>query len=252
MLVSSLLTYQTLSPAPEQRHRLRGAGPDLRRHRVVPQEAAGRPAAEDGEAGGGRGEGVRVRRVHAGADARGNTLGEAERAAMADKLARYTGLSPRFILSGEPARGLRRASARNCCATSAWSSGASTAGSPRSTPMPPASGRSSTRRTPRCRARTSPLFQDYVKNDAEVGVGPALPDVRQRPAVGLRAEPLHGQDRRAAPDDGEEPVPEGVRGVRLLRHGDARRRHRSSTSPTSPTTSRSPTACRSGTTRRAT
>ena len=37
----------------------------------------------------------------------------------------------------------------------------------------------------------------------------------------LRSEPLHGHDRAAAADDGQEPVLEGVRRRRLLRHGDA-------------------------------
>ena len=138
----------------EQRCRVRGADRDVRRDGLVPQEAARRPAAEDHQAGGGRGADVRLRRIPAGAlegqhagrcgprgdggqaGASHRTLGEVHpRVEPARRLGPLPqGAAARQAADGRPARrpvhGARRST-------------------------PPANARSSTRRTRRCRAPTS-------------------------------------------------------------------------------------------------
>ena len=137
----------------EQRRRLRGADSDVRGDGVVPQAAAGRPAAEADRAGRRRGEAfafgeymLALRRATRSATPSGRRRPTSSRATRASRLA----TSCRPTCGSIPGD-----SGRNCCATGASSSAGSTDDSRRWMPTRPASGRSSTRRTPRCRARTS-------------------------------------------------------------------------------------------------
>ncbi len=112
VLVSSLLTYQTLSPAPDNDiayadqietfaatawyHKKLAADLEQKTIKQVVDEARTFAFGD-----------------YLAALTKGNMLTDAERKAMADKLARYTGLSAQFILEREPARRLRAASARS-------------------------------------------------------------------------------------------------------------------------------------------
>ena len=118
VLVSSLLTYQTLSPAPNNDVAYAVQIETFAATAWYHKRLAGRPAAEAHQAGGGRGAGVRVRRLHAGAHA-------GQRAAP-------TPSAPPWPRSWPASPGCRRSSSwrrtcastpagsgRNCCATSA-------------------------------------------------------------------------------------------------------------------------------------
>jgi carboxypeptidase C (cathepsin A) len=98
VLVSSLLTYQTLSPAPDNdvawASNIETFSADAWYHKKLPPDL----------------QSLSIRQVvdqsrafafgeYMTALTRGNTLTDAERAAMANKLARFTGLSPQFILN---------------------------------------------------------------------------------------------------------------------------------------------------------
>jgi carboxypeptidase C (cathepsin A) len=97
-LISSLLTYQTLSPAPDNdvayAANVETFTADAWYHKRLPPdlEAAGLKQAVDQSRTFAWGE-------YLAALTRGNTLGDAEKTAMAQKLARFTGLSPQFILN---------------------------------------------------------------------------------------------------------------------------------------------------------
>ena len=81
-----------------KRHRLLDLPADVHGHRVVPQETPGRPPAHEPRAGR-----AAVARIMFGdymtALAKGNSLTAAERTAVAQKLARFTGVSEQFILN---------------------------------------------------------------------------------------------------------------------------------------------------------
>jgi carboxypeptidase C (cathepsin A) len=98
VLVSSLLTYQTLSPAPDNdvayADQIQTFAATAWYHKKLPADLGQKSIKQV----------VDEARTFAFGEymqalTRGNTLSEAERAAMAEKLARYTGLSPRFILN---------------------------------------------------------------------------------------------------------------------------------------------------------
>ena len=98
VLISSLLTYQTLSPAPDNdvawAANIETFTADAWYHRKLPpdlQSLSIRQAVDQSRAFA-WGE-------YIGALTKGNTLTDADRNAMAGKLARFTGLSPQFILS---------------------------------------------------------------------------------------------------------------------------------------------------------
>jgi carboxypeptidase C (cathepsin A) len=98
VLVSSLLTYQTLSPAPDNdiayAIQIETFAATAWYHKRLPADLQQKPVKQV----------VDDARVFAFGDymqalTRGNTLTDAERKAMADKLARFSGLSPAFILN---------------------------------------------------------------------------------------------------------------------------------------------------------
>jgi carboxypeptidase C (cathepsin A) len=98
VLVSALLTYQTLSPAPGNdvayAVQIETFAATAWYHKKLPSDLQQKAI----------GQVVDEARVFAFGDymqalTKGNTLTDAERAAMAEKLARYTGLSTRFILA---------------------------------------------------------------------------------------------------------------------------------------------------------
>jgi carboxypeptidase C (cathepsin A) len=98
VLISSLLTYQTLSPAPDNDIGYADEIPTFTAtawyHKRLPADLQQKPLTAA----------VDEARTFAFGDylqalTRGNSLTDAERAAMADKLARYTGLSAKYILS---------------------------------------------------------------------------------------------------------------------------------------------------------
>jgi len=98
VLVSSLLTYQTLSPAPNNDIAYAGLiqtyAATAWYHKKLPadlQQKTVRQVVDEARAFA-FGEYMQ-------ALTRGNTLGDGERSAMADKLARFIGLSPRFIVN---------------------------------------------------------------------------------------------------------------------------------------------------------
>jgi carboxypeptidase C (cathepsin A) len=97
-LISSLLTYQTLSPAPDNdvayAANIETFTADAWYHKKLPADLQ-RLSLKDA---------VDQSRTFAWGDylaalTKGNTLGDAERTAMAQKLARFTGLSPQFVLN---------------------------------------------------------------------------------------------------------------------------------------------------------
>ena len=97
VLVSSLLTYQTLSPAPDNDIAYAGQVETFAAtawyHKKLPADLQQKPLKQV----------VDEARTFAWGDymaalTKGNTLSDADRKATADKLARYSGLSPRFIL----------------------------------------------------------------------------------------------------------------------------------------------------------
>jgi carboxypeptidase C (cathepsin A) len=97
-LVSSLLTYQTLSPSPDNdvayAANIETFAADAWYHRKLPQDLQSQTVKQV----------VDQARTLAWGDymtalTRGNTLPDAERTAMAQKLARFSGLSPQFILN---------------------------------------------------------------------------------------------------------------------------------------------------------
>ena len=154
VLVSALMTYQTLSPAPNNdiawAVQIQTFAATAWYHKKLPADLQQKTVKQVVD----EARDVRLRRLHGGAHE--GQHADRRRAGRDGRQARplhraFVTVHPRR----QPARRLRRGSARNCCATSGWWSAGSTAGSPRSTPTRPASGRSSTRRTPRCRARTS-------------------------------------------------------------------------------------------------
>jgi carboxypeptidase C (cathepsin A) len=98
VLISSLLTYQTLSPAPDNdiayAANIETFTADAWYHKKLPSDL----------------QGLSIKQVvdqsrtfawgeYMAALTKGNTLTDAEKTAMAQKLARFTGLSPRFILN---------------------------------------------------------------------------------------------------------------------------------------------------------
>ena len=97
-LVSALMSYQTLSPAPNNdvawAVQIQTFAATAWHHKKLPGDLQQKPIAAVVE---------EARRFAFGeymtALTRGNQLTDAERGAMADKLARFTGLSPRFILA---------------------------------------------------------------------------------------------------------------------------------------------------------
>jgi carboxypeptidase C (cathepsin A) len=98
VLVSSLLTYQTLSPAPDNdvayAALIETFAADAWYHKKLPADVQGQPLKQV----------VDQARTFAWGEymsalTRGNALTDAERTAMAQKLARTTGLSPQFILN---------------------------------------------------------------------------------------------------------------------------------------------------------
>jgi len=98
VLVSSLLTYQTLSPAPDNdvayAANIETFTADAWYHKKLPADLQNLTLKQA----------VDQSRTFAWGDymlalTKGNALNEAERAAMAQKLARFTGLSPQFILN---------------------------------------------------------------------------------------------------------------------------------------------------------
>jgi len=97
VLVSALLTYQTLSPAPNNDIAYAAQVPTYTAtawyHKKLPQDLAGDLA-----------QAVAASRAFAWGEylqalTKGNTLSEAERTSVAQKLARLTGLSPEFVLA---------------------------------------------------------------------------------------------------------------------------------------------------------
>jgi carboxypeptidase C (cathepsin A) len=97
-LISSLLTYQTLSPAPDNdgayAANIETFTADAWYHKKLPQDLQRLSVKEA----------VDQSRTFAWGEymaalTKGNTLTDAERTAMAQKLARFTGLSPQFILN---------------------------------------------------------------------------------------------------------------------------------------------------------
>src|SRR5438067_2437870 len=98
VLVSSLLTYQTLSPAPDNdvayAANIETFAADAWYHKKLPADLQGQSLKQV----------VDQSRTFAWGDymlalTKGNTLTDAERTGMAQKLARFTGLSPQFILN---------------------------------------------------------------------------------------------------------------------------------------------------------
>ena len=98
MLVSSLLTYQTLSPAPDNdvayAANIETFTADAWYHKKLPSDLQSLTVKQV----------VDQSRTFAWGDymlalTKGNTLTDAERTGMAQKLARFTGLSPQFILN---------------------------------------------------------------------------------------------------------------------------------------------------------
>jgi len=98
VLVSSLLTYQTLSPAPDNdvawAANIETFTADAWFHKKLPADLQGMTIKQA----------VDQSRAFAWGDylaalTKGNTLTDAEKTAMAQKLARFTGLSPQFILN---------------------------------------------------------------------------------------------------------------------------------------------------------
>ncbi len=98
VLISSLLTYQTLSPAPDNdiayAANIETFAADAWFHKKLPQDLQGEGLKQV----------VDQARTFAWGDymmalTKGNTLTDAEKSAMAQKLARFTGLSSQFILN---------------------------------------------------------------------------------------------------------------------------------------------------------
>ena len=155
-LLSALLTYQTLSPAPNNdiawAVQIQTFAATAWYHKKLPADLQQKPIRQV----------VDEARTFAFGEymlalTKGHTLtgGRAQRDGRASSPA--TRGSRRRTSSRPTCASIPGASARNCCAISAWSSGASTAASPRSTRTPRASARSSTRRIPRSPGRTSRL-----------------------------------------------------------------------------------------------
>lgn len=98
VLLSALLTYQTLSPAPNNDIAWAVLIPTYAAtawyHKKLPADLQKKTIKQIHEESRGFALGE-----YLAALTRGNTLSDAERAAMADKLARYTGLSAKYILS---------------------------------------------------------------------------------------------------------------------------------------------------------
>jgi carboxypeptidase C (cathepsin A) len=97
VLISSLLTYQTLSPAPDNdvayTDQIQTFAATAWYHKKLPadlQQKTVKQAVDEAR--------TFAWGEYAAALARGNTLNDAERQAMAARLAHYTGLSPQFIL----------------------------------------------------------------------------------------------------------------------------------------------------------
>ena len=97
VLVSSLLTYQTIIAAPQNDAAVRCLHRDLHRHRVVSQEAAVGSAGTGPEEGGRRVARVCVRGVRVRPSSRATRFPHPNARAVAQKLARFTGLSPDFV-----------------------------------------------------------------------------------------------------------------------------------------------------------
>ena len=101
VLISAVLNWQT-SCSPRQRHAVHHVPAHLRRHRLVPQEAAAPSSAARPARRARRGGSLRARRVRPGA-APGRPLPAAERHDIADRVARYTGLSVDYVERSRPA-----------------------------------------------------------------------------------------------------------------------------------------------------
>ncbi|PYR07469.1 MAG: hypothetical protein DMF99_22835 [Acidobacteria bacterium] len=147
---------------------------------MVPQEAAGRPAGTEPEAGRRSGAHLCVRRLHGRAD---------EGQHVERRRADVDGAETRAPVHLDRRRRRRRAAG--------------------------------VRHLEQRAAGSVHVDVPGIREErSEVGNGSSLPDVGQREAVDLRSEPLHGHDRAAALRDDAQPVSEGVRRDRLLRHGD--------------------------------
>ncbi len=223
VLLSALLTYQTLSPAPNNdvawAVQIQTFAATAWYHRKLPPDLQAKSVKQV----------VDDARAFAFGEymlalTKGNTLTDAERQAMADKLARFTGLSAKYILSANlrvDSSRFRKELLRDRRLVVGRLDG-------RFTALDADAAGERQEFDPSNSALQGPyvaLFQDYVKNELKWDTdGAPLPDLRQRQAVDLRPEPLHGHDGHAAPDDGEEPVPEGAPRERVLRHGHVCRR----------------------------
>ena len=214
VLISAMTTYQTLSPAPNNdiawAIQLETFAATAWYHKKLPADLQQKTVKQvvDETRAFAMGE-------YMTALTKGNALSDAERSAVADKLARFTGLSSKYILSAN----LRVDSARfrkellrdkrlvvgrldgRYTALDADAAGERQEFDPSNTAL---------------QGPYTAMFRDYLKTDLKWESDLHYPTIGQRPPVGVRAERLHGQDRRLAPDDGEESVPEGVRGLRLL------------------------------------
>ena len=222
VLLSALLTYQTLSPAPNNdiawAVQIQTFAATAWYHKKLPPDLQAKTLKLV----------VDEARTFAFGEymlalTKGNTLTDAERQAMADKLARFTGLSAKYILAANlrvDSGRFRKELLRDRRLVVGRLDG-------RFTALDADAAGERQEFDPSNSALQGPyvaLFQDYVKNELKWDTDTPLSDLRQRQAVDLRAEPLHGHDGHAAPDDGEEPVPEGAARERVLRHGHVCRR----------------------------
>jgi len=151
VLVSSLLTYETLSPSPQNDVRTPAHVETYTAtawyHKKLPAELAGdlKKAVDESR--------TFAFGEYLTALAKGNRATAAERKATAQKLARSPVSHP-STSSGRTCASIPAAFAKSCCATSASSSVVSTAGSPPLSATPPVRTTNSTSRTPRCRVPT--------------------------------------------------------------------------------------------------
>ncbi len=191
VLISSLLTYQTLSPSPDNdvayASNIETFTADAWYHKKLPADLQGMTIKQV----------VDQSRAFAWGDymtalTKGNALTDAEKTAMAQKLARFTGLSPQFILNANlrvTADRYRKELLRDKRLVIGRLDGRFTADRSRC-------GRRARGVRHLEPGAAGPLHRDVRglrEERAQMGERSALSVVGQRPAVDLRREPLHGQ-----------------------------------------------------------
>ena len=225
LMVSPAINFQTIGFAP---------GNDLPYILFVPGYAAtawyhkspaGRLAGAVARGGRQAGHRIRPQRIHARHD-EGPLASDDERNAVAEKLARFTGLSKEYVLDVQPADRHVARSARSCCANAAARSAATTAATPASTPTAPAKAPST---IPARAVDLRPVHGRDQRLPAQRPQSRRRPRLRDphRPGAAVELRPLHHalprRLRHAPPNHVGHPVHETLRRRRLLRPGHAAR-----------------------------